>query len=63
MAIPKTVGRDKRGNPVYLRSIDGFNILDEDNCPTIDDELPYVAAAFQDWRKGIIDNGGTSNNR
>ena len=51
MAIPRTVGRDKRGNPIYLRSVDGLNILDEDNSPTVDDELPDIATAFEEWRR------------
>ena len=33
MAIPQTCGIDKRGNPVYHRSPDGFDILD-DRTPT-----------------------------
>lgn len=51
MAIPRTVGKDKRGNPVYLRTPEGFNILDSSSKPIIDDELPHVAAAFQGWHE------------
>lgn len=49
MAIPKTVGRDKRGNPVYVRTQQGLTILDDDSKPTLDDELPLVTTAFQSW--------------
>lgn len=52
MSIPKTVGRDKRGNAVYLRTPEGLIILDQQSRPTIDDELPQVVSAFEDWSKG-----------
>ncbi len=52
MAIPKTVGITKRGDPVYMRTPEGLTILDEENRPTIDDDLPRVTAAFQDWAEG-----------
>lgn len=52
MAIPKTVGRDKRGNPVYLRTPEGLVILDGNGKPTTDDDLPQVVSAFEDWRGG-----------
>jgi type I restriction enzyme M protein len=51
MAIPKTSGRDKRGNPVYYRNEDGFEILNERQEPTVDDQIPAVAVAFAEWRK------------
>ena len=51
MAIPKKVGIDKRGNPVYLRTSRGLNIIDSHSKPIIDDELPYVAAAFHEWHR------------
>lgn len=47
MAIPKTVGKDKRGVPIHLRTPDGSIILDNDHQPIIDDELPYITEAFQ----------------
>ena len=49
MAIPKAVGKDKRGVPIYLRTPDGSIILDNDDQPIIDDELPYMTEAFRDW--------------
>jgi len=49
MALPKTVGRDKRGNAVYRRTPEGMVILDETDRPTRDDELPQVVEAFKVW--------------
>ena len=49
MALPRTVGRDKRGNPVYRRTPEGMVILDESDRPTKDDELPQVVEAFETW--------------
>ena len=51
MSIPKTTGRDKRGNPIYYRTPEGFEILDQQNDPALDDELPLVADAFDEWRR------------
>lgn len=51
MSIPKTAGRDKRGNPVYYRTPEGFEILNDRQELTIDDELPLVATAFDSWRR------------
>ena len=52
MAIPKTVGIDLRGNPEYFRTPDGLIVLDEEDRPTKDDELPLVAEAFEEWYQG-----------
>ena len=49
MAIPKTVGINKRGNPMYYRTPHGMEVLDEDLEPQKDDELPVVAKSFIDW--------------
>ena len=49
MSIPKTVGRDKRGNPVYIRNPEGFNIVDGQGDLIRNDELELVADAFHDW--------------
>ena len=54
MALPKTVGRDKRGNAVYLRTPEGHIVLGESGLPTKDDDLPDVVAAFSDWHGGIM---------
>jgi type I restriction enzyme M protein len=53
MSIPRTAGRDKRGNPIYYRTPDGFEILNERQELTIDDELPLVATAFDAWRREV----------
>ena len=52
MAIPNKVGIDKRGNPVHVRTPQGFVILDESNKPTVDDDLPLVASDFEEWHGG-----------
>ncbi len=51
MAIPKTAGRDKRGNPIYYKTAQGLEVLDENLEPTLDDEIPEVAFQFSDWVK------------
>jgi type I restriction enzyme M protein len=51
MAIPRTSGIDKRGNPVYYKTPEGFEILNDRQEPTINDELPLVAKAFDIWRR------------
>ena len=53
MAIPKTVGIDKRGNVIYRKTPEGLIILDENNRSTIDDDLPYVLSDFENWYKSI----------
>ena len=52
MAIPKKVGIDKRGNAVHVRTPEGLVILDKNDQPTIDDDLPKVVSAFEDWHGG-----------
>jgi type I restriction enzyme M protein len=54
MAIPKTAGRDKRGKPVYYRTPDGLEVLNDLLEPFIDDELPLVAAQFASWFGGSL---------
>lgn len=49
MAIPKAVGRDKRGNSVFLKTPEGLNVLSNDGFPIVDDELPHVVSAFMEW--------------
>ena len=57
MSIPKTVGRDKRGNPVYIRTPEGFTVMDDRGDPIKDDDLEIVAEAFNGWA-GKIGHGG-----
>ena len=52
MAIPKKVGIDKRGNTVHVRTPEGFVILDDNEEPTRDDDLPKVALDFEAWHRG-----------
>jgi len=54
MAIPKSAGRDKRGNPVYFRTPEGFEVLDKHMEPTVDDDLPLVADQFRAWYGGAL---------
>ena len=57
MAIPRTCGKDKRGNPVYQRSADGFDILDGISAgPVINDDIALVAGAFKRWVESVIFN-------
>jgi hypothetical protein len=56
MAIPKTAGLDKRGNPVYLRTPEGFEVLDDELNPIVDDEIRSVGPAFTQW---VSDGGFT----
>jgi len=56
MATPRTAGIDKRANPVYLRTSEGFEILDGAD-PIRDDEIATVAPAFARW----IGDGGFPN--
>lgn len=53
MAIPKTAGRDKRGNPVYYKTPEGLEILDDSMKPIVDDEIPAVAGYFKDWMREV----------
>ncbi len=52
MALPETVGRDKRGNPLHKRNPEGLVILDDNNRLMADDDLPEVVASFQEWQRG-----------
>jgi len=56
MAIPKKVGHDRRGNPIYMTTPEGEIELDERGNPIIEDHLPLTAEAFKEWirRKGMI---------
>ncbi|WP_295722173.1 class I SAM-dependent DNA methyltransferase [uncultured Methanobrevibacter sp.] len=51
MALPKTVGHDRRGKPIYKQTLDGQNILDENGECIIDDSLPLVVEGFKQWLK------------
>jgi type I restriction enzyme M protein len=46
MAIPKTAGRNKRGNPIYFRTPEGLEMLNTELEPELDDELPLVMHDF-----------------
>ncbi len=49
MAIPRTAGRNKRGNPIYFKTPEGLEMLDENLEPELDDELPLVTSDFIEW--------------
>lgn len=53
MAIPRSCGIDKRGNPVYQRSPDGLDILDAESGRIINDEIALVAKAFVQWVENV----------
>ena len=52
MSMPKKVGIDKRGNPVHVRTPEGLVVLDENNKPSVDDDLPKVVSDFEQWNGG-----------
>lgn len=56
MAIPKTAGIDKRGNPVYQRTPEGFEIVGDSSLRVVDDEIALVASRFNRWmqEKGYV---------
>lgn len=56
MAIPETVGHDRRGNAIYKTTPVGETELDQKGNPIIEDQLPSVVEAFKEWirRKGMI---------
>jgi type I restriction enzyme M protein len=49
MAIPKTAGIDKRGNPVYRRTPEGVEIVTDSSTPIVHDEISLVADGFIRW--------------
>ena len=49
MAIPKTAGIDKRGTPIYLKSPEGLEILNDEMKRVRDDEISFVADSFFEW--------------
>jgi len=51
MAIPKMVGHDKRGNPIYVTTPEGEIEVDETGLEIIDDHLPIIPEVFDDWLK------------
>lgn len=69
MAIAEKVGKDRRGNPVYLRDEDGAELLFQeekrylvrgveysrtDKIKKVDDDLPKVAQAYFDFLKKVL---------
>ena len=52
MSLPKTVGINQRGNPVHVRTPEGQLVLDENDEPMLDDDLPKVASDFEQWHQG-----------
>lgn len=56
MAIPKKIGHDRRGNPIYKTDPEGKVEIDDNNQPIIDDQLPLVVETFKEWiiKKGMI---------
>lgn len=51
MAIPKRIGHDQRGNPVYRTTSEGEVIYGEDGNPIIADDLRFVSNEFKKWAK------------
>ena len=55
MAMPETVGHDRRGNPIHEKTPDGEIKVNSDGVEIVDDDLPLVLEAFEKWvvEKGI----------
>lgn len=49
MAIPQTVGHDRRGNRIYQRTPEGKIMTREDGTNLIDDSLALVGGVFSKW--------------
>ena len=49
MAVPKTAGQNKRGNPIYYKTPQGLNVLDDNLEPILDDEVRLVKDYFAAW--------------
>ena len=58
MAIPKTAGIAKRGNPLYERTPEGLEILNDKFEPKLNDEIALVSERFGKWVKdmGYVSN-------
>ena len=56
MAIPRKVGHDRRGNPIYRSTPEGTAELDGSGNPIVADDLPIIADVFQRWakEKGVV---------
>jgi type I restriction enzyme M protein len=56
MAIPETMGHDKRGTPIFKLTPEKEIELDSDGRPVIDDQLPLVPQMFKKWAraKGML---------
>jgi type I restriction enzyme M protein len=53
MSIPRTAGRDKRGNPIYYKTPEGLEVVGEDMEPILDDEVSLVAERFERWAREV----------
>ena len=51
MCIPRTAGRDKRGNKKVLTTAEGKEVYDNNQGQVVDDDLPLVVSAFASWRR------------
>jgi type I restriction enzyme M protein len=51
MAMPNSVGHDRRGKPVFEKTPSGDVRINEDGQPIIDDDLPMVSEKFEKWAK------------
>ena len=54
MSIPATCGHNKNGKQIYKLNNDGSFVLDENNNKIIDDEIPFVANQYQNFKKGTF---------
>jgi len=54
MSIPATCGHNKNGKEIYKLKNDGSFVLDENNNKIIDDEIPFVANQYSNFKKGTL---------
>ena len=54
MSIPATCGHNKNGKEIYKLNNDGSFVLDENNNKIIDDEIPFVASQYNNFKKGTL---------
>lgn len=51
MAVAEAVGHDRRGNPIYRRTPEGEIVYDDDNNPVIENDLPAISVAHDNFLK------------
>ena len=63
MAVPQSVGHDRRGNPKIRRTAEGESLYNDQNNPILENDLPEVALKYRQFCEGFdlsTDNTATS---